>query len=389
MIGKVGIIIQARLTSKRFPCKVIFPLFDGHTVLEMMVDELKKVGCPIVVAIPSTKPSIVLQQWCKDHNMDVFLGSEDDCTDRFLECAKKYKFDIIVRVCADTPLIKADDIKFSLERALVTDRYTEGNGCFIFTRQMLEEAWHNDHLAERREGVSCSYMGARLDYPEDITKIQNRMDVNFMELMRKKQKLQFNTPEIIETAYDMQAGISTSREYLPEYKEYYDKITDILMDEILKKVPYNIMEAGVGEGVIIKRLARRCQTIIFNGFDISQKRLDILDDDKIYTFKSELGNIKARDKSIDFMYTVHAIEPNGGREKEIIEELIRITKKRLVLIEPTYELGNQQTKDNIDKHKYCKGIPKILTDLHLDYDENFLGIGKETNQNAIYSINLE
>ena len=201
MIGKVGIIIQARLTSKRFPCKVILPLFDGHTVLEIMVDELKKTGLPIVVAIPTSKPNIVLQQWCKDHNMDVFMGMEEDCTDRFLECAKEHKFDIIVRVCGDTPLIHADDIMFSLDRALVTDRYTEGNGCFIFTREMLEEAWHNDPLAERREGVSCSHMGARLDYPEDITKIQNKMDVNFMELMRKKQKSQFNTSEIIVTLH--------------------------------------------------------------------------------------------------------------------------------------------------------------------------------------------
>ena len=149
------------------------------------------------------------------------------------------------------------------------------------------------------------------------------------------------------------------------------------------------MEAGVGEGVIIKRIQQHLQNVAFTGFDISQKRLDLIDNNKITTFKSELGDINTPDKAIDFVYTVHAIEPNGGREKEIIQELIRITKKKLVLIEPTYELGNMETRVNIDKHKYCKGLPDILTDLHLDFDYNFLGIGKQTNQNAIYYINLE
>jgi ubiquinone/menaquinone biosynthesis C-methylase UbiE len=388
-MSKSGIILQARLTSKRFPCKVLFPLFDGHTVLEIMYNELQKTGLPVIVAIPNTKPNLVLEHWCKEHNMNVFLGSEDDCTDRFMQCAQEYELDTIVRVCADTPLINHEDIIFSLNRFLDTGRFTEGNGCQIFSKEMLANAWHNDPYASRREGVSCYHMGFRLDYPEDIPRIQNGMNINFMEYMREKQHIDHNTPEIIEEAYDLQAGVATDREDDPKVKKYYDDIALVLTKEIIKYNPYNVLEAGVGEGVIVKRVSKMCPYTSFSGFDLSEKRMEFIQDKKITTFKSELGKINLSDKVFDMTYTVHAIEPNGGREKEIIQELIRITKKTLILIEPTYELGNEKTKENIEKHKYCKGIPQVLNDLNLKYDSNFLGIGKESNQNAIYIINLE
>jgi spore coat polysaccharide biosynthesis protein SpsF (cytidylyltransferase family)/ubiquinone/menaquinone biosynthesis C-methylase UbiE len=385
-MAKTGIILQARLTSKRFPCKVLFPLYNGKTVLEIMYEELEKTGLPVIVAVPKTKPNIVLQHWCREHNMNVFMGSEDDCTDRFMECAEFYKIDNIVRVCADTPLIRSDDIMFSLNRFLDTERFTEGNGCQIFSKEMLADAWHNDPYAERREGVSCYHMGSRLDYPEDVVRIQNNMGVNFMEQMRNKKGVSYNTPEIIKESYDMQSGVATEKENKIEWRETYDKIANEISRHITGK-EYRILEAGVGEGVIIKRLARSYPHVNFSGFDISKKRMDYIKENHITTFESELGKINSSDNIYDMTYTVHAIEPNGGREEEIIRELLRVTKDKLILIEPTYELGNKETKENIIKHKYCKGIPEILDTLQVKYDSNFLGIGKKTNQNAIYIIN--
>ena len=43
-------------------------------------------------------------------------------------------------------------------------------------------------------------------------------------------------------------------------------------------------------------------------------------------------------------------------------------------------------KDNIDKNKYAKGIPHILDGLGVEYHMEFLGIGKDDNQNAIYVV---
>ena len=74
-------------------------------------------------------------------------------------------------------------------------------------------------------------------------------------------------------------------------------------------------------------------------------------------------NIPLEDNAIDLVYTVHAIEPNTTTAEEIIKELYRVTRKYLVLIEPSYELGNDATKENIDKHKYIKNLEGIVKGL--------------------------
>lgn len=49
-----------------------------------------------------------------------------------------------------------------------------------------------------------------------------------------------------------------------------------------------------------------------------------------------------KDNSIDIVYTSHSIEPNGGREEEALEELYRVANKYLILLEPDYELANEE-----------------------------------------------
>ena len=47
-----------------------------------------------------------------------------------------------------------------------------------------------------------------------------------------------------------------------------------------------------------------------------------------------VGNIDScplSDDSIDLVYTIHALEPNGGNELNLLKELIRITRKYLFI----------------------------------------------------------
>ena len=69
------------------------------------------------------------------------------------------------------------------------------------------------------------------------------------------------------------------------------------------------------------------------------------------------------DKSVDVVYTAHSLEPNGGRELEAVKELLRITSKRLILIEPSYELADKE----------CKIRMKIAA----------IGNSKKTNQDSV------
>jgi uncharacterized protein YbaR (Trm112 family) len=67
-------------------------------------------------------------------------------------------------------------------------------------------------------------------------------------------------------------------------------------------------------------------------------------------------NIPLPTSSIDVVYTAHAIEPNAGYESAIIQELYRVTKYYLILVEPAYELASAEARQRMDEHKYCKGI---------------------------------
>ena len=62
------------------------------------------------------------------------------------------------------------------------------------------------------------------------------------------------------------------------------------------------------------------------------------------------------DNSVDLVYTVHALEPNGGNEIALLKELYRVTGRYLVLFEPSYELGGEASRQHIKKHNYVRGL---------------------------------
>jgi spore coat polysaccharide biosynthesis protein SpsF (cytidylyltransferase family) len=97
------IIIQARLGSTRLPAKVMLKLPSGRSVLEEVVHNCKQTGYPTVVASDMSL-----------FDTD-FIGSEDDVWQRYVDCAKAYYFDIIVRVTSDCPLLTADIIEEAVQ----------------------------------------------------------------------------------------------------------------------------------------------------------------------------------------------------------------------------------------------------------------------------------
>lgn len=68
-----------------------------------------------------------------------------------------------------------------------------------------------------------------------------------------------------------------------------------------------------------------------------------------------MGNmfsLPLKDSSIDIVFTRTAIEPNGGHEREILQELYRITNEYLILIEPAYDLADDRAKKYMRKCGY-------------------------------------
>ena len=99
-------IIQARLRSTRLVGKVLRDLGD-RCVLRWVVDRLRNAKCldEIVVATSTAEADDMLVAQCRRWQVPCFRGSESDVLGRFVETAKTYAADRVVRVNADNPLI--------------------------------------------------------------------------------------------------------------------------------------------------------------------------------------------------------------------------------------------------------------------------------------------
>ena len=186
-----GIIIQARLTSSRFPNKMLCPLF-GKPVIQWTVEACLKSGLPFVVAIPDKRTDWGLAEWFKlyDPTIEVFSGHPEDLVSRFKHVNNVMGFDPIIRVCGDSPMMRVSDIHDAMYQFNKYKRYQRVNLVEIFSQKELDYAADNDPFMARREDC-VNILNQTVDYPEDIDRIEgewllDNSQENNMELNRNR-----------------------------------------------------------------------------------------------------------------------------------------------------------------------------------------------------------
>ena len=106
---KVAFIIQARMKSVRLPGKVLMPipLNNGKPLIQWIVDELRSrsLNSKIILATSTNIENNVLADYCSLHSIECYRGHEENVLSRFIEIAKSEKFDVIVRLTGDNPLV--------------------------------------------------------------------------------------------------------------------------------------------------------------------------------------------------------------------------------------------------------------------------------------------
>ena len=160
----IGCIIQARIGSKRLPKKILKKL-DDKTVLDYVIEQTsnsKKIE-RIIVATTNLKEDNVIEEFCENKKIDYFRGSVDDVLDRHYQCAKKYSFDIIVRVTSDNPIVdpeiidlaikKYEENKFDMVTTCNKRSYPYGISVEVFSFAVLKESWKKSKLPSEREHV--------------------------------------------------------------------------------------------------------------------------------------------------------------------------------------------------------------------------------------------
>lgn len=103
---KTIVIIQARMGSTRLPGKILMPLgeLDVLTYVTSRCKEIKGVK-EVIVATSTLQQDDAVENWCNEHNVSCFRGSEDNVLDRFVQCAKQYEPDYVMRVTSDCPFV--------------------------------------------------------------------------------------------------------------------------------------------------------------------------------------------------------------------------------------------------------------------------------------------
>lgn len=162
-------IVQARFGSTRLPGKILETI-AGQTLLEIHLRRLQKSKLinKLIVATTHEREASEIIAIAKNLGIESFSGSMDDVLDRYYQAALAFgagkKFQTIVRICSDCPLVDAALIDQSIEKFLVASvdytslalepSYPLGMDHEVFTFASLERAWKEAKLNSEREHVT-------------------------------------------------------------------------------------------------------------------------------------------------------------------------------------------------------------------------------------------
>jgi spore coat polysaccharide biosynthesis protein SpsF (cytidylyltransferase family) len=99
-------IVQARMSSKRLPGKVLMKI-QGKTLIERVVERVSesKYVTKIIVATSKHNTDIPLRKLCFNKKIECYASSLSNVADRFYEVLEKYGSKSFLRINADSPFI--------------------------------------------------------------------------------------------------------------------------------------------------------------------------------------------------------------------------------------------------------------------------------------------
>ena len=192
---------------------------------------------------------------------------------------------------------------------------------------------------------------------------------NVTETLRGLLGAAANTPEIIEIAYDLQAGtyVDAVRADEAAWRARMEEMAGILKPVAAGAT--TILEAGTGEMTSLVGVANACYREDATAYacDLSWSRLEkgrsfVRDRlrpslaERLEPFVADLFRLPFQDGAIDVVWTSHALEPNGGREREAVRELLRVARRHVVLFEPSYETNTAEGRARMERLGYVRGL---------------------------------
>jgi len=160
---KIVGIVQARMGSTRLPGKVLKKV-NGIPLLQYQLERMRQAKLLDELVIATTSTSDAIFKFCKENNVQYFLGSENDVLDRYYQTAKNYGADIVVRMTSDCPVIDPNIIDCIIEYFLNNDfdyvsntikrTFPRGMDTEVLTMDALKHAYNKAQKEYEREHVT-------------------------------------------------------------------------------------------------------------------------------------------------------------------------------------------------------------------------------------------
>ncbi|HLC02289.1 MAG TPA: glycosyltransferase family protein [Anaerolineales bacterium] len=165
---QVVAIIQARMASTRLPGKVLEDI-HGLPMLARVVERARRAQTldRIVVATTTDPSDQPVADLCEARDYPFYRGHPTDVLDRYLQAARTFKADVIVRLTGDCPLIDPAVIDQTVRAFLdaeppldfATNRYIDdrtfpiGLDTEVCSASALQRAWEHGDQPHHREHV--------------------------------------------------------------------------------------------------------------------------------------------------------------------------------------------------------------------------------------------
>ena len=202
-------VIQARLTSSRFPGKVLKKIFNELNVIDLMYERIsnsKKIS-KIIFAIPKNVKNEKLRDYLKSKNYLFYQGKEFDVLNRIYHASKTFKAKNIIRLTADCPLLdgktidKHIDFYFKSKSDYISNQinrtYPDGYDIEIISFQLLKKLNSIAKLKEDREHVTTYLKRTRsniktVNYEKDLSNLRLTLDYKKDLIFLRKILMHFN-----------------------------------------------------------------------------------------------------------------------------------------------------------------------------------------------------
>ncbi len=248
LMSDLGIILQARTGSTRMPEKVILPFYQEQSILDLLLEKVKKLHVPMVLATTVNPSDDRICRIARKHNVPVFRGSENDVLDRFIQASPQFGFNKIIRVCADNPFLDFSGMQtliseFELSKADYLSFQLAGTKPSILTHFGF---WTEAVRLEALE--KASQLSSEKIYHEHVTNFiyshPELFNVQFIQadplvFSRTDIRMTLDTPEDFEIQQHIFASISAKNPNfgIPEIVSWLDRHPEFLermKKEILK-----------------------------------------------------------------------------------------------------------------------------------------------------------